>query len=361
MESVGTVLLLISQLTLCVAVIILASNMFLASARWLIKTMGVNELWAGGIVMSVTVWVEMAVVLMGLTHGWGGMIMEQIMGVIMTNLGLVLGLGLLIAPPSIDSKKLIKRFVGLVGAWILLWWVARDGKIEQYEGWLLIGWALIVLILGGGEIERAKPQEKVRLFSKAQWREQGKGNLFLNLGRIILGAALMFTAIAFFLRNGLFLGHLWNLPMALVAGTILAWGVILPDLSTLISVITRARMRLSIGSMLMINSLVLTLVVGWGAILSQQKVLVNIQSWLSEVSDGQFLINRWRWFGGETFNRGVLYIDPWISREAMVIGLVLTLIAFVPALIKGKFYRLQGVALIALAIIYFALMIQRVL
>jgi cation:H+ antiporter len=355
MVNFGIIILVTIELLLGVAIIYLASNMLVAAASWLVKTVGVSELWAGGLMMSTTVLIEVGVIVIGLAQGWGGLVLEQIMGVVMTNLGLVLGLGLLIAPPKIAGVKLVKRVIGLMGAWVMLALVMSDGKIEAWEGWALVGWATVVVILGVGELERKTNLVFQGLTRRERWQEQGKGNLLLNLGRILLGGALMLTAVGYVLRNGIFLGQLWHWSMMITAGTILAWGVILPDLSTLISVIVHKKMKLSIGGIIMTNSLILTLVVGLGAILSKQKLLLNVQNWLTNVSGGGFLVNKWRWFGAEAFNREALRVNDWLSREAVIFGLVMTVVAFMPALIKGKFYRWQGISLIVGTVGYFVL------
>ena len=147
-----------------------------------------------------------------------------------------------------------------------------------------------------------------------------KDGLFKDLLLLIVGAALIAVGANLLVNNGITIAQIIGIPQSVIALTFIALGTSLPELVTAITSLVKGHGQLSLGNIIGANLFNLVLVCG---------VSITIAPF-AVPAEAMFL----------GMNRS-LVIDIPVMLASM---LILT----VPALIKNKLYRWQGVCLLAI-------------
>ena len=148
--------------------------------------------------------------------------------------------------------------------------------------------------------------------------------LALNIGRLILGAAVIAVGAHLLVDNGTLIAEAAGIPQSVIALTFVALGTSLPELVTAITALIKGHSDLSLGNVIGANLFNLVLVSGLAVTLAPFHIPVE---------------------------KTIAGVNASLVVDIPVMVAVM-LIMCLPALIKGRIYRAQGVTLLAIYAAY---------
>ena len=360
------------QVLFGLGVVILGTYILVEAGLWLIKVSGAPDLFVGSTFLSlITISLECFMGWAAITHGRGEMIPTMIMGIVLMSLGVVLALNLMVSPRLISKRKFLWQSALLLFSLIVFWFLGRDGKLTRSDSyWLLvlatgiivfnwwgILWGIWVQVLSKAKSKLTRQElafnkknaAQLKTWGQAQFKQMGVRNLALNLARLIIGTGLVFLAVGYFWRNWQGVAGILNWNDQLVALVVLAVAAVLPILVTTIAVIRHKKTTdLSVGSLLGVGTLSLSLVIGLFSWLGTSDWAREWQAVVrSELASG------WRIVGPTLLSETQSFL---VTNEVInfdiPLALLMMMVIIIPSLWKGKLYRAQGAALFLMYLSY---------
>ncbi|MBO4899363.1 MAG: calcium/sodium antiporter [Lachnospiraceae bacterium] len=172
----------------------------------------------------------------------------------------------------------------------------------------------------GEEDEPADDTDEKTSKSVAKKPENGNKDLIMNIGRLILGAAVIAIGANLLVDNGTLIAEAAGVPKSVIALTFVALGTSLPELVTAITSLVKGHSDLSLGNVIGANLFNLVLVSGLAVTLAPFHIPVE---------------------------KTIAGINASLVVDIPVMVAVM-LIMCLPALIKGRIYRAQGFALLGI-------------
>lgn len=278
----------------------------------------VPEILIGATVVSIgTTLPEVMVSATSAVSGHGQIAYGNAIGSIICNTSLIAALTIAIRPSATDKSALktpvIFFFVSAVFYALNAYLFGSFSRISGIA--LLTIFAVYMIISVRSATKTSKSAENDQ--------EQINGNIIMDFVYLILGAALIAVGADLLVDNGTVIAKGLGVPESVIGLTFVALGTSLPELVTAITALTKGHSALSLGNIIGANLFNLVLVSGLSTTLSPFDVPADKKLF------------------GITSS---LIVD-------IPVMLAVMLILTIPALIKGKLYRSQGIALL---IIYMA-------
>ena len=310
MEFWLTVLLFLTGLGL----IVRGGDWFLDGAVALAEATGMPRFLIGATVVSLaTTLPELMVSVTGVLTGETDLAVGNAVGSVTANLGLILGLSALCLPSAVEARVFFPKVLLMVAGAGVLFALCRRGTLHILPSLLLF---FVFLLYLAGSILEAKRGRKDSPPSPAAKGRRKLLSFALGIAAIVLGSRLLIT-------YGSALALLLGVPAAVVGVTMVAVGTSLPELVTTLTAISKKEVALSVGNILGANVIDLTLILPVCSALS----------------------------GGR------LSISPQTRALDLPVCLALSLLAALPPLLGGRFFRWQGVALLAVYAAYTAVLV----
>ena len=341
--------------------IIHGGDILVRSALALNRVTGINQVIIGATFVSVaTTLPEVFVSIFAVAANNHGIAVGNAIGSMIANIALVLAISLAFLPQVIKRREVLGKSIFLLIATAVVFLFAVNLRVSWYEGVILLcAFAGFLLYnakeaasparttpsspaasppLQGGELctsaqgnnnpivtsskRSDNPPEKET--NSPPWMGGGTkcaGVVWKIAGGFVFGQLLLIVGAFAIVENGEALAHFFNISETVVGFTVIAVGTSLPELTTAITSIKRKSGGLAIGNVIGANVINCTLLLGVCGIIGDIK--------------------------------GVAL--P-VSRETVFVAipvlLILTAIAVVPMLIRGKTSRWQGFALLAMYAAY---------
>ena len=226
-----------------------------------------------------------------------------------------------------DIVKLILRTIVCIATIVLSVIYKQDDMISTF-GVVILG-IVFVLYIGQeivrimneikyGEVEEDNTQLKGEAYKKYKQSPQFKKDIFKTIFYYVLGGFAVYIGATLLCDNGQKLAvDFLGIDPIVVGITVVALGTSLPELVTAIISIKKNTPDLALGNMIGASFINVTLILGMSGIISN--------------AIGNPL----------TFSLDTLYIS-------IPLTILISLIIFVPTIIKKKTYRLQGISLLLL-------------
>lgn len=297
--------------------LIKGGDWFVDGATGIAYRFHVPELLIGATVVAIgTTIPEVMVSSASAMKGIGSIAYGNAIGSIICNTALVAAVTLAVRPGTIEKKSIRTSLIFFFVAAIFYAGTAYiTGYFSRITGILLL---IMFVVYIGLSVKQAKsspePAEEVSEDEKPMW----KNVLFL-----VLGAALIAVGANLLVDNGTLIAKAFGVPESVIALTFVALGTSLPELVTAITSLVKGHSDLSLGNVIGANLFNLVLVSGAASTISP------------------FHIPTEKTIAGLNAS---LVVDIPVMFAVM-------LLMTVPAMIKGKLYRAQGITLL---IIYFA-------
>ncbi len=302
------------------ACLIKGGDWFVDGAVGVAKRFHMPQILVGATVVSIgTTLPEVMVSASSAIMGHGEIAYGNAIGSIICNTSLIAAITIAVKPSDVERKSLVMpTFFFFVAAVFYCTIAYATGYFSRVTGVLLLVLFVIYMVL----TVRQAIKSPAKAPAEDEDNEKEKA-LWLLLVLIVVGAALIAVGADLLVDNGTIIAKALGVPESVIALTFVALGTSLPELVTAITSLAKGYGALSLGNVIGANLFNLVLVSGLSCTLSPFKVPV-----------------------GKT-------IGGYPSSFVMDIPIMFAVMAFVtvPALIRGKLSRIQGIVLL---IVYMA-------
>ncbi len=311
-EMVKAVLLFIVGLV-C---LIKGGDWFVDGATGIARRFRLPELLIGATVVSIgTTLPEVMVSTTAAIEGSGSIAYGNAIGSVICNTSLIAAITVAAKPGSVDKKALRTPVLFFFAAAVFYAFIAyTTGEFTRPVGLVLLAGFVVYMVLTVLQMKGAKD-------APAQPGEDSgekEHSAIVDVALLVVGAALIAVGAKLLVDNGTVIARGLGVPETVIALTFVALGTSLPELVTAITSLAKGHGALSLGNVIGANLFNLVLVSGMA------------------VTVGPFHIPE----EAQVFGRNAsLVMDIPVMFAVM---LLLT----VPALLRGKLSRLQGIVLL---------------
>ena len=301
--------------------IIKGGDWFLDGAVWIAETTGVPRFIIGATIVSLaTTLPELTVSVTGVLQGEVDLAVGNAVGSVTANLGLILGISVLCIPSVVNRKQFnLKAILMVVGA-ALLTVLCWSGTLRLLPGLLLF--VIFIVYLGNNIVDaRSSVQEREALPER---RTTSYRQMIMKLGMFVIGIAAIVLGSQLLINYGSELALQLGVPSSIIGVTMVAIGTSLPELVTTLTAIAKKEASMSVGNIVGANVIDLTMILPI----------------CSAASGGRLTI------GSQT------------TALDLPVCLLLCCVAVLPPLLKGKFYRVQGVLMLAVYAGYVVMLVS---
>ena len=294
--------------------LIKGGDWFVDGASALARRFHLPELLIGATVVSIgTTLPEVMVSTMSALSGHGEIAYGNAIGSVICNAALIAAITIAVRPGKVDPKTL-KTPVAFFFAAAAIYCIAAYvfGKFTRVMGFIMLALFMAYMIVNVLQMKNAP----------AEVHEETEEEMSLpkTLGLLVVGAVLIAVGANLLVDNGTLIAQALGVPESVIALTFVALGTSLPELITAITSLMKGHSDLSLGNVIGANVFNLVLVSG---------VSVTLAPFSIPQSNTLFGIN------------SSLVLD-------LPVMLAVMLILTVPALVKGKLNRAQGITLLAI-------------
>ena len=299
--------------------LIFGGNWFVDGATGIAKRYHIPELLIGATVVSIgTTLPEVMVSATSAAKGIGAIAYGNAIGSIICNTALIAAITIAVKPSEVGKKELIKPVIFFFTAAAIYAAIAYiTGYFSRITGIILL---LIFVIYMVTTVREALSGDKSVTESEAEDDDAPSGNLFMDLLRIVAGAALITVGANFLVDNGTIIATALGVPTSVIALTFVALGTSLPELVTAVTSLIKGHGALSLGNVIGANLFNLVLVSGVSMTINPFHIPVE------------------KTIAG--MNASLVVDTP------VMLGVMLILT--VPSIIRGKLSRIQGILLLAI-------------
>lgn len=302
----GTVFLFFVGLLL----IVKGGDWFLDGAVWIAEITGVPRFIVGATIVSLaTTLPELTVSVTGVLQGEVDLAVGNAVGSVTANLGLILGISVLCIPSAVNRRQFDRKALLMAGGAALLTLLCRNGVLPVLPSLLLF--AVFALYLGSN-IADARAGMADRRSTRTARRTVSFRQAFMKLFLFAIGIAGIVLGSRLLINHGSELALLLGVPSSIIGVTMVAVGTSLPELVTTLTAIAKKEASMSVGNIIGANVIDLTMILPV----------------CSAVSGGQLMIGR------QT------------TELDLPVCLLMCGLAVVPPLVKGRFFRWQGVLML---------------
>ena len=299
--------------------LIFGGNWFVDGSTGIAKRYHIPELLIGATVVSIgTTLPEVMVSATSAAKGIGAIAYGNAIGSIICNTALIAAITIAVKPSEVGKKELIKPVIFFFTAAAIYAAIAYiTGYFSRITGIILL---LIFVIYMVTTVREALSGDKSVTESGAEDDDAPSGNLFMDLLRIVAGAALITVGANFLVDNGTIIATALGVPTSVIALTFVALGTSLPELVTAVTSLIKGHGALSLGNVIGANLFNLVLVSGVSMTINPFHIPVE------------------KTIAG--MNASLVVDTP------VMLGVMLILT--VPSIIRGKLSRIQGILLLAI-------------
>lgn len=296
--------------------IVKGGDLFVDAAVWMAEASGMPKFLIGATVVSfATTLPELMVSVTGVLKGEVDLAVGNAVGSVTANTGLILGISVVCIPALIHRRQIAPKALLMAAASLTLLLLCRGGTLRLGPSAILL---VIFVLFIWENISSAKtapqPQGSTAVNKGEAPRQIIK--FLLGIMAIVLGADLL-------IDNGSALAAALGVPSAIIGVTVIAIGTSLPELVTTITAIAKRESSLSVGNIIGANIIDLTMILPVCSLLSGGSLTISQQG---------------------------------VALDLPACFLII-LLGILPPLIKGRFYRWQGAAMLAAYAFYVYLLV----
>lgn len=294
--------------------LIKGGDWFVDGAVGIARKFHLPELLIGATIVSIgTTLPEVMVSTNSALGGHGEIAYGNAIGSVICNAALIAAITIAIRPGKADRKALATPVAFFFTAAAIYAGVAyTTGYFSRIIGFIMLGMFVAYMVLTVRQMTKMPTEHHI------EEAEQDESPLVKNIGMLVLGAAVIAVGADLLVDNGTLIAQALGVPESVIALTFVALGTSLPELVTAITSLVKGHSSLSLGNIVGANLFNLVLVSGVSVTLAP------------------FSIPQSATIAG---------MNASLVLEIPVMLLVMLLLTL-PALIRGKLYRIQGIALL---------------
>jgi len=255
-------------LAISLLLIVLISDKLIRYVLTISKFLGLSEMAAGFIILSITTSLpELSVSIVSSISGEGGLSVGNILGSNIANLTIILGLAILLSRKDIlikgQSQKELVQFLFIAS--IIPLFIVQRGSLGPVLGIIL----LILFAYFGVTVSR-----KTKITTLDETPKQNEGNIGLVGIKFLVGAGLIIILSNYVVESSLDIAGFAGLPPSIIGATIIGLGTSLPELATTIQALKQGLVNMALGNLLGSCITNITLILGVSSLLSFSEVNV---------------------------------------------------------------------------------------
>jgi len=255
------------------AMLVKGADIFIDGAAGIAVRKGVSEHMIGlTLVAFATSIPELAVSDIASYHGIEGIAIGNVVGSNIANIGLVLGVAIIIMPVSSPRKSFMDGVI-LLGTTILLYLLLLDGSLGRLDGVLfLLIYVVFIYYLAkrhreGEGIDSGEMEELEELKKKAEEKAKAEagGKAAPLTKEIILlagGAAMVLIGAHYLVESAVEMAEMAGVSSLVIGLTIISVGTSLPELSSSVAAALKKKHGISVGNVIGSNLINILLVLG---------------------------------------------------------------------------------------------------
>ncbi len=304
--------------------LIKGGDWFVDGAVGLARRFHVPELIIGATVVSIgTTLPEVLVSATGALEGHGDIAYGNAIGSVICNTSLIAALTIAIRPCRVDAKTfrtpVIFFFIAAVFYASTAYFI---GRFDRWVGFVLLAMfaAYIAYTIWDGKRNGLLNPDNAGGEDTGPEEEGGNLSLRKIILMLVVGAAAIAVGARLLVDNGTIIAETLGVPETVIALTFVALGTSLPELVTAVTALVKGHSALSIGNIAGANLFNLVLVSGLSTALSP------------------FGVPRGKLFLG---------VPASLAIDIPLMFIVMALLT-IPALVRGKLSRVQGIVLLAI-------------
>lgn len=285
---------------------------FVDASSFIARAFGIPKYIIGATIVSfATTMPEILVSVAAALKGSSVMAIGNAVGSVSANTGIILGVSLFCLPAVIQRKEYLTKNIIYIGCLLLLFLAFQDSVFDTGDCIFLLMGGTLFLMINLKNAMTGRP-EKDRL--PADKKEFGWRIFFFLFGAacVVIGSELLIDSACVMARR-------FQIPEEIISVTILAMGTSLPEFVTTITAIIKKESSLSVGNIVGAN-----------------------------VIDTAFILPICTLITGES-----LRVAPQMVYIDMPICILLSVIALLPMLFRGRIRRMDGAAVFVIYLIYF--------
>ena len=305
------------------ALLIKGGDWFVDGATGIARRFHLPELLIGATVVSIgTTLPEVMVSTQAAFQGNAGISYGNAIGSIICNTSLIAALTVAIRPGKVQRSALILPAAFFFGAAIIYSLVAyAAGAFSRWMGLLFLAIFVVYMVATVRQMKKhpmpqaADPEEKETQKERPMWQD---------LAGLVVGAAAIAVGANLLVNNGTIIAQALGVPDSVIGLTMVALGTSLPELITAITSLIKGHSALSLGNIIGANLFNIVLVSG--AAITIRPFAIPAEKMLMGVNSS-------------------LLVDIPLMLAVMAV-------LCIPALLKEKLSRWQGVTLLAVYVTY---------
>ncbi len=256
-------------------VLTVGADLFIRGACGLGQRLGMTPYVIGLVIVGFgTSAPELAVSLSAAYGGHYDIALGNVVGSNIANIGLILGISALLAPLTIHMRLLRVEAPLMLGAFVLLWLLAIDGRIGRGEGALLLlgQIALLVLVLRSGKREPPHVQNELAEAPLSELHHWPATLGLLAIGLLgLVGGGMLAVESASAIARGFGVSEL------VIGLTVVAIGTSLPELASSVVAALRGHCDIAVGNVIGSNLFNILFILGTTASLHPLPVAASLE------------------------------------------------------------------------------------
>lgn len=310
--------------------LIFCADWFVDGATGIARKFHIPELIIGATVVSIgTTLPEVMVSADAAIKGQGATAYGNAIGSIICNTALILAITIAVKPSKVDKKSLKTPVIFFFAAALIYVLNAYIFKRFSLASGIVLLLVFVIYMIYTvittkkrmvQEVKTTEPAEENRNEEEEEEKEKKEKPVWQNILLLVVGAIGIAFGANLLVDNGVIIAGAMGVPESVIALTMIALGTSLPELVTAITSLVKGHGSLSLGNIIGANFFNLVLVSGISTTLSPFDLPVE------------------KTIGGLNAS---LVVD-------LPLMIIVMLIVTIPALIKGKLTRAQGIILLVL-------------
>ena len=301
-----------------IVLIVKGGDLFVDASVWIAEVSGIPKFIIGATIVSfATTLPELLVSVFAAIDGKSDMAVGNAVGSVTANIGLIMAVSILFIPVCIKRREFIFKPLLMIASIVLLI-IFSLGESLSLAGSLVIISLFAVFI-----VENIRSAKRTVGTEAEKKQISSKKEVVFGTAKFILGTVGIVVGARLLVDNGSEIARAVGISEAVISVTVIAVGTSLPELVTTITAIVKKQPNLSVGNIIGANIFDITLIMPICSIIKGGSLSVSKQG---------------------------LMLD-------MPACLAVAVIAVIPAIISGKFRRLQGGVLLAAYVAYLTVMI----
>ena len=253
-------------------------------AEWLVRgaariatDMGVSPVVIGLTLVSLgTSAPELVVGIVAALEDRTGLLIGNVMGSNLANIGLILGATAVIRPLAVADRVISRDVPIMVLVTIFIFPLVLDNAVVLGDGLILLVVLIVYVAFTFRTVDEDMPQLEERADGDSEEEEDAARGLLLNLGLVAAGAVGLALGGQAIVNGASYLASVLGASDELIGLTVVAVGTSLPELVTAVVAAARQQADIAVGNIVGSNIFNLTAVLGVSALVSELPVDTSI-------------------------------------------------------------------------------------